>query len=172
MAGRCSKFPCGSWPRPWARCSKTQVQFFNLDTTSEVLFGLESRGASHQEMEQAPFLCRKGLRRGTAPGSEYLCPVRRGEAAHRLCQRLRHGTGDFCVGRAILQSGRRRYPPAVGDPEADESGGKDNLVRNTASGMPPTWQTGCSICGKGGWNGYIPEQNFCCCLKSGAEPWA
>ena len=28
-------------------------QFFNLDTTSEVLFGLESRGASHQEMEQA-----------------------------------------------------------------------------------------------------------------------
>ncbi len=28
-------------------------QFFNLDTTSEVLFGLESRGASHQEMERA-----------------------------------------------------------------------------------------------------------------------
>lgn len=28
-------------------------QFFNLDTTSEVLFGLESRGASHDEMEQA-----------------------------------------------------------------------------------------------------------------------
>ena len=28
-------------------------QFFNVDTTSEVLFGLESRGASHQEMEQA-----------------------------------------------------------------------------------------------------------------------
>lgn len=28
-------------------------QFFNLDTTSEVLFGLESRGASCQEMEQA-----------------------------------------------------------------------------------------------------------------------
>ena len=28
-------------------------QFFNLDTTSEVLFGLESRGASYQEMEQA-----------------------------------------------------------------------------------------------------------------------
>ena len=28
-------------------------QFFNLDTTGEVLFGLESRGASHQEMEQA-----------------------------------------------------------------------------------------------------------------------
>ena len=30
-------------------------QFFNLDTTSEVLFGLESRGASRQEMEQALF---------------------------------------------------------------------------------------------------------------------
>ena len=30
-------------------------QFFNLDTTSEVLFGLESRGTSHQEMEQALF---------------------------------------------------------------------------------------------------------------------
>ena len=28
-------------------------QFFNLDTTSEVLFGLESRGASHDEMAQA-----------------------------------------------------------------------------------------------------------------------
>ena len=28
-------------------------QFFNLDTTSEVLFGLESRGASHDEMTQA-----------------------------------------------------------------------------------------------------------------------
>lgn len=28
-------------------------QFFNLDTTSEVLFGLESQGASHQKMEQA-----------------------------------------------------------------------------------------------------------------------
>ncbi len=28
-------------------------QFFNLDTTSEVLFGLENRGAAHEEMEQA-----------------------------------------------------------------------------------------------------------------------
>ena len=28
-------------------------QFFNLDTTREVLFGLENRGASHEEMEQA-----------------------------------------------------------------------------------------------------------------------
>ena len=28
-------------------------QFFNLDTTSEVLFGLENRGASHEAMEKA-----------------------------------------------------------------------------------------------------------------------
>ena len=72
-------------------------QFFNLDTTGEVLFGLESRGASREEMsrvlDSAVQVCG-----GPAPGSEYLCSVRRGEAAHRLCQRMGHGTGGVCVG--------------------------------------------------------------------------
>ena len=73
-------------------------QFFNLDTTGEVLFGLESRGASREEMSQALDSRRSDLRRGPAPGSEYLCSVRRGEAAYRLCQRMGHGAGGVCVG--------------------------------------------------------------------------
>ena len=54
-------------------------QFFNLDTTSEVLFGLESRGASHQEMEQALSSAERVC--GVGPLLDRNCPAGRSSAS-------------------------------------------------------------------------------------------
>ena len=56
-------------------------QFFNLDTTSEVLFGLESRGASHDEMTQALNPPSKSAEWGHCWSGAFLrCPVERNSA--------------------------------------------------------------------------------------------
>ena len=73
-------------------------QFFNLDTTGEVLFGLESRGASQEEMSRALASAAQVCGVGPLLDRNIFCSVRRGEAAHRLCQRMGHGTGGVCVG--------------------------------------------------------------------------
>ena len=45
--------PVGAGTDRGLRVSESKSQFFNLDTTGEVLFGLESRGASQEEMSRA-----------------------------------------------------------------------------------------------------------------------
>ena len=53
-AGMWPERPCGSWRKTVGSVFQNpKSQFFNLDTTGEVLFGLESRGASREEMSQA-----------------------------------------------------------------------------------------------------------------------
>ena len=73
-------------------------QFFNLDTTGEVLFGLESRAPLGEEMSRAPGFARSGLRRGPLLDRNIFALSGGEEAAHRLCQRVGHGTGGVSAG--------------------------------------------------------------------------
>ena len=148
-------------------------QFFNLDTTGEVLFGLESRGARGEEMSR-PWI-----------------PPFRSAAWGRLLDRnifaLSGGEKQRIACASAWAMGDRRLfvldePSSNLDGEGirqlrdilkqlKSSGKKSSWWQSTVCGTPQTWLTGCFICGKGSWSVSIPGRSSWLCRKRNARPW-
>ena len=74
-----------------------RTQFYNVDTTSEIVFGCENMALPVPEM-------RKRLEE-TAHSLKLVCPIRWGKTENRLRLCRRNPPGHLCTGRAILQPG-------------------------------------------------------------------
>ena len=87
-------------------------QFFNLDTDSELAFGLENEGRTPDEIRKRVADTVDALHLQDLQGRSIFSLSGGPEAVACLRLRLRHGSGDFCAGRTHGQSGPGRHCPA------------------------------------------------------------
>ena len=142
-------------------------QFFNLDTTGQVLFGLESRGLSGgnvRVLDSAVQVCGVGplLDRNIfalSGGRSSASPVPAHGPWDRRCLCWMSPSSNL-DGEGIrqLQDILRRLKAA----------GKTVLVAGTVCGTLPTWLIECSICEEGGWSGSTPGRSSWLCRKKKA----
>ena len=81
-----------------------RTQFFNVDTDSEIAFGMENEAVPQEQMGQRVVETAKALRIENLLGRNIFA-LRRGEAENCLCFRLCDESADLSVGRTVLQSG-------------------------------------------------------------------
>ena len=111
-------------------------QFFNLDTDSELAFGLEMRPSAGRD----PPPCGAGRGNAASPGpagKKHLFSVRWAKAASCLWLRLCHGPRTLCAGRADGQSGSGGHcPPSRPDLRFEAAG-----LHNRGGGASPVLLT-------------------------------
>ena len=148
--------PCGSWHKPWAPCFRTPSLSSSIWTPPARCFGLESRGASREEMSQA------------LDSAVQVCGV--GPLLDRNIFALSGGEKQRIACASAWAMGPEVF--VLDEPSSNLDGegirqlrdilrrlkaaGKPSWWRSTDCGTLPTWLTECFICGEGGWSGSTP----------------
>ena len=94
-----------------------RTQFFNVDTDSEIAFGIENEARPVKELEERVEQTTKDLH------IEKL----RGKTENRVCVGLCHEPGNLSAGRTILKSGHGFHPGIERTSAADKEPGQNHF---------------------------------------------